>query len=132
MTVDGQVVVMWENDCSINATQILKLSQKSRSQREYMIKTLKENDEVVFRPARGTHGLENTWVSIGRGIELCVEHGLVEKLRPLLDRGSVLQLNISNPRDDKVCDPHLTSARGESTDIRPEPYRLHTLVANPC
>ena len=97
-----------------------------------MIKSLKESNEMVFRPARGTHGLENTWVNIRRGIELCVEHGLVEKLRPLLDRGSVLQLNRSNLRDEKVCDPHLTSARGESTDIRPEPRRPHTFVANPC
>lgn len=102
MTVDGQVIVLWEYDCSINAIQILKLSLKSRSQRDHMIQTLKENNEVVFRPARGTHGLKNTWVSIQRGIELCVEHGLVEKLRPLLDRGSVLQSNRSNPSDEKV------------------------------
>lgn len=70
ITVDGQVIVLWEYDCSINAIQILKLSLKSRSQRDHMIQTLKENNEVVFRPARGTHGLKNTWVSIQRGIEL--------------------------------------------------------------
>ena len=75
---------------------------KSRSQRDHRIKALKENNEVVFRPARGYHGLKNTWVSIQRGIELCVEYGLVEKLRPLLDRGSVLQSNKSNPSGEKV------------------------------
>ena len=123
MIVDGQVVVMWEYDCSINATQILKLSQKNRSQRDYIIKTLKENNEVMFRPARGTHGLENTWVSIRRGKELCTEHGLVEKLQPLLDYGSVLQLNRSNLGSEEVCGWNPISARNGSADNHLEPRR---------
>lgn len=109
--VDGQAVLMWEYDCSINVTQILKLTQKDRSQRDQVIKTLKKNNEVVFRPALGTRGQENTWVGIRRGKDLCVELGLAERLQPLLDHGLALQLNRSNPSQEKVRDQYLTSVR---------------------
>ena len=123
MMVDGQAVVIGGNDCSINATQILKLTQKTRAQRDWIIKTLRENNEVVIRPAQGTRGSENTWVSIHRGKELCVEHGLVEKLQPLLDYGLALQSNRSNPSHEKVRGQYLISTRDESTDIHAEPRR---------
>ena len=104
MMIDGQVVLMREDDCTINATQILKISGKNQWQEKYVLKTLKEREKVVFRPARGTHGPENTWVSIRCGKNLCVELGLAEKLQPLLEHGLVLQLNRSNTGSRKVCD----------------------------
>ena len=67
MITDGQIVVMGEDDRFINATQILKLTQKNRSQRDIITKNLRKNGEVANRPARGTHGRENTWISIQRG-----------------------------------------------------------------
>lgn len=104
MMVDDQIVLMREEDCTINATQLLKLSKKTISQQRKILDILRENSKGVFRPAQGTHGRKNTWVSLQSGEELCVELGLAEKLRPLLQHGLDLQLNRSNTGSEKVCD----------------------------
>lgn len=85
MMIDGQVVLMRQSDGMINATRILKLSPLSQNQRKDRLKALK--DKRRYFPARGTHGWKNTWINIREGKALCVEFGLEEKLRPLLNRG---------------------------------------------
>jgi hypothetical protein len=103
MMIDGQVIRMRENDSTINATQILKLSRKSEGQQKIALRTLKERNEVVFRPAHGTQGPQNTWVSICCAEELCIENGLAKKLQPLLDHGLRLRLNRSHLDIENVC-----------------------------
>ena len=89
--VDNQVVLMREDDCTINATQNLKLFKKPQGQQKRVLKSPREKHKAVIRRARGTHGP----VSIQCEKELCVKPGLAEKLQPLLDYGLALQLNKS-------------------------------------
>ncbi len=87
ITVDGQVIFMRQSDRMINATQILKLSTLTESQRSTRRKALRGKSQVRILPARGTHGTKNTWIDIRQEEALCLELGLEDKLRPLLDCG---------------------------------------------
>lgn len=103
MTVDGQIVLMRKQDRTINATQILKLTHKSSDARRKKLDSLRRENEYEIRPFRRR---PNTWISIQRGKQLCVELKLEEKLRPLLDHGFDLQGHQSNLGIEKVCDRH--------------------------
>ncbi|KAI4268409.1 MAG: hypothetical protein LQ337_007857, partial [Flavoplaca oasis] len=96
MMIEGQVVLMRDVDCTINATQIIKLTGKTKDKRDQILRRLKTTKKVVLRPARGTYGAPNTWVSIQDGKELCVELGLAGKLQPLLDHGLSLRQDRSS------------------------------------
>ena len=103
MTVDGQIVLMRKQDRTINATQILKLTHESPDARRKKLDRLRRENKYDIRPFRRR---PNTWISIQRGKELCVELELEEKLRPLLDHGSDLQGHQSDLGIEKVCDRH--------------------------
>ena len=111
MMIDGQVILMREEDCLINATQIFKLTPLTQNQQRHKFKILKNKTKVQYFPARGTHGPNNTWIDIREGKALCVELGLEKKLQPLLDRG----LGLHRPPDDdpyEISVNRLTFARG--------------------
>ncbi|KAI9778185.1 MAG: hypothetical protein M1816_004237 [Peltula sp. TS41687] len=109
---------MREDDCSINATQILKLTKRTAPQQHYVLKTLRDRNKVVFRPAEGTHGRKNTWVSFQCAKDLCVQLGLGENLQPLLSHELDLQQNRSITGSKKVespcCHPSSKSSIGLS------------------
>ena len=100
MMVDGQVVLMREVDCTINLTQIVRLTGKAQNERARILQRFKVTNKVVTRPARGTRGPSKMWASIEHRQKLCVELGLTGKLQPLLDRGLGLRRDHSS---EKVC-----------------------------
>ena len=116
MQVDGRTVVLCKLDFFINATQILGLSGKTRGQKNKKAKILRGRcNGAALRPARGIHGKMNTWTSIQCGREFCVELGLEEKLRPLLDEGFRSQR--SGAGIGKACDLHFEYPE-ESNNVR--------------
>jgi len=82
MTVDGQVVLVRKEDGLINATQIVKLTQESHNSQQAILHRLRRAKEYKVK---NLGSAQNTWISIQCGKELCVELGLEEKLRPLLN-----------------------------------------------
>ena len=101
MMIDGQIVFMREVDYTINATQVIKLTDKTKNELDRILRCFKAMKKVVLRPARGSHGALNMWASIQHEKELCVDLGLAGKLQPLLDHGLGLRRDRSS---EKVCD----------------------------
>lgn len=122
MMIDGQVVLMRQDDCTINATQILKISHMTENQRKNTLRRLKQRNKVVLRPAQGTHGHRNVWVSVRCGKELCVKHGLVEKLQPLLDHGLDLQQKRSNAGSEKSLVGRKSALRDPANEPEASPF----------
>ena len=79
MKIDDQVVLVQEDNCLINANQILKLSPLNQNQRTRRIKALRDAGKVQNLPAQGTHGHINAWIDIYEGKALCDEIGLGKK-----------------------------------------------------
>ncbi len=132
LTTAGHVVFIREDDCSINATQILRLFEKTLGQRQHVLDSLKHTNKVVIRPAQGTRGRKNTWVSFQCAQELFMRLGLAEKLRPLLDHALELQQHRFKPVSKKVFHRNSTFARDWSTDTCPEPCWSDAHVSRCC
>lgn len=103
MKVDSQIVLVRNQDRTINATQIVKLTQKRPTEQHKMLNNLRRKRNHKIRPVGKT---QNTWICIHCGKELCVELGLEEKLRPLLEFVFNLQGQPSDLGNEKVCDRH--------------------------
>ncbi len=101
--VDNQIVLVRKEDRTINATQIVKLTHKSPVEQRKMRNDLRRKRKHKIRPVGKT---QNTWICILCGKELCIELGLEEKLRPLLEHVFNLQGHPSDTGIEKVCDQH--------------------------
>ncbi len=129
MTIDGQVILLQEDICSINATQILKLCPLTQNQRTRRLKALKDAGKVQYLPAQGTHGHMNAWIDIPEGKALCDKLGLGKKLQPLLDLGTSLHEKYNNNTGSKRILPpgggsleavdRLTFANGSEKSLSP-------------
>lgn len=130
MKIDDQVVLMQEDNCLVNANQILKLSPLNQKQRARRIKALRDAGKVQNLPAQGTYGHMNAWIDICAGKALCDKIGLAKKLQPLLDYGLSLHTKDKNdtgskrilPSDDnslKVSVNRLTFVKGSEKSQSP-------------
>lgn len=93
MTVDGQIVLVRKHDRMINATQIVKVMHQGEYEQRKILDRLRRAKK--YEIGRVSNRL-NTWISIQCGREFCIQLGLEEKLRPLLDNGSDLQSHHSD------------------------------------
>lgn len=107
MTIGDQVVFMQEDNCLINATQILKLSSLTQEQRKRRLTILRNANKVQELPAKGNYGHMNGWINICEGKELCDKLGLEQKLQPLLDHGlSLYEMNSNDTGNKGILPPH--------------------------
>lgn len=59
MKIDDQVVLLQEDNCLINANQILKLSSLNQNQQTRRLKPLRDAGKIQNLPAQETHGHMN-------------------------------------------------------------------------
>lgn len=59
MKTDDQVVLLQEDNCLINANQILKLSSLNQNQQTRRLKPLRDAGKIQNLPAQETHGHMN-------------------------------------------------------------------------
>lgn len=124
MTIDGQVILLQEDSCLINATQVLKLCPLSLGQRKRRLKALRDKGKVKELPAQGTHGHMNAWIDICEGQALCGNIGIGKKLQPLLDHGLSSRKKSGNDTGSKRILPpndnsRLTFANGSGNSQSP-------------
>ncbi|KAF9733806.1 hypothetical protein PMIN03_011750 [Paraphaeosphaeria minitans] len=82
MVLDGKAVSLRKSDWSLNANELITLASKTKSERDRIMKTLKQhtNVEVV--------GRLQSWISYPDGLRLCEFLQLTNALLPLLDYAS--------------------------------------------
>jgi len=124
MTIGRQVILLQEDNCLINATQVLKLCPLSMGQRTRRLKALRDKGKVKELPAQGTHGHMNAWIDICEGKALCDNIGIGKRLQPLLDHGLSLRKKTANDTGSKRILPpddnsRLTFANGSENSQSP-------------
>lgn len=87
MEVNGQLVLMREEDGFLNATQIITLAKKNDSERKYILGRINQNTKVEVLPATKDIPYPQSWINFRYGRILCEYLGLEQKLQPLLDYG---------------------------------------------
>ncbi|KAI1103835.1 apses-domain-containing protein [Jackrogersella minutella] len=83
MEVDGIAVMRRREDSWLNATQILKVASIDKGKRTKILE--KEIQTGEHEKVQGGYGkYQGTWIKFDRGVEVCRQYGVEEKLRPLL------------------------------------------------
>jgi serine/threonine protein kinase len=87
LAVGEKEVHIRKSDCSLNATQILDLTGKSRKQRRDMLNMMKLYTEIELHKPEPGFPFNTSWVSFEHGLLLCEALGLTATLEPLLKFG---------------------------------------------
>ena len=104
--IEDKVVLMRKEDCSLNATQILTLTNKSPSDSEHLLQLMGQSIKVEVLPPIAGIVSSCSWVNFEHGQILCKHFGLERVLQPLIDHGLKLQQdNYSKPMEHVDSDP---------------------------
>ena len=101
MKIDDQIVLLQENDCLINATQILKLCSLTQTQRKRKLKALKNKDKVKELSTRETHEHMNAWIDICEVKALCKNLKIEKRLQSLMNHELSLRKKSINDTNTK-------------------------------
>ena len=89
MKIEDKIVLMRKEDCFLNATQILALTNRNPSDSERLLQRMEQSINVeIFPPLKDVPD-SCSWVSFEHGRLLCNHFGL--ELQPLIDYGLKLQ-----------------------------------------
>ena len=84
---------MRKEDCLLNASQILTLTNKNPRDIEHLLKLMEQSIKVEVLPPIAGVASSCSWVSFKHGQILCKHFGLEQKLQPLVDYRLVIQRN---------------------------------------
>lgn len=104
--IEGKIVLMRKEDCSLNATQILTLTNKTPSDREHLLQLMEQSIKVEVLPPIAGIVSSCSWVNFEHGHILCKHFGLEQELQPLINHGLRLQRDdYSKPMEHVDNDP---------------------------
>ena len=84
---------MRKEDCLLNASQILTLTNKNPSDVEHLLQLMEQSIKIEVLPPLAGITSSCFWVSFELGQILCKHFGLEQKLQPLVDYGLEIQQN---------------------------------------
>ena len=84
---------MRKEDCLLNASQILTLTNKNPSDIEHLLQLMEQSIKVEVLPPLAGITSSCSWVSFEHGQILCKHFGLEQKLQPLVDYGLEIRRN---------------------------------------
>ena len=94
---------MRKEDCLLNASQILTLTNKNPSDIEHLLQLMEQSIKVEVLPPIVGIAPSCSWVNFEHGQILCKHFGLEQELQPLIDYGFKIQGNgDSKPYPKKV------------------------------
>ena len=89
---------MRREDCLLNASQILTLTNKNPSDIEHLLQLIEQSIQIEVLPPIAGIASSCSWVSFEHGQILCKHFGLEQELQPLIDHALKLQCdNYSKP-----------------------------------
>ncbi len=96
--IDDKIVLMRKEDCLLNASQILTLTNKNFGDIEHLLQLMEQSIKVEVLPPIAGIASSCSWVNFEHGQILCKHFGLEQELQPLIDHGLKLQRdNYSKP-----------------------------------
>ncbi len=94
---------MRKEDCLLNASQILTLTNKNPSDIQHLLQLMEQSIKVEVLPPILGIAPSCSWVNFEHGQILCKHFGLEQELQPLIDYGFEIQGNgDSKPYPKKV------------------------------
>lgn len=89
--IEDKTVLMRKEDCFLNATQILMLTNKSPSDSKHLLQLMERKIKVEILPPLVGVPYSCSWVNFENGRTICQHFGLEQELQPLIDHGLKLQ-----------------------------------------
>jgi len=91
MRFEDKIILLRKDDCFLNATQIIKLASKSKSERQKILTMIKEATNVDVHPPSKSIPYPCSWIDFRHGRALCKFLELEQELQPLLNYGQRLR-----------------------------------------
>ena len=91
MRFEDKIVLLRKEDCFLNATQIIKLASKGKSERQKILTIIKKATNVDVHPPSKSLPYPCSWVDFRHGRSLCKFLELEQVLQPLLNYGQRLR-----------------------------------------
>ena len=89
--IDDKIVLMRKEDCLLNATQILALTNMNSNDSERLLQRMEQSIKVEIVPPLKDVPNSGSWVSFEHARLICNHFRLEQELQPLIDYGLKLQ-----------------------------------------
>ncbi|KAI9758525.1 MAG: hypothetical protein M1835_000590 [Candelina submexicana] len=123
--IKDNIVLMRIEDCSLNATQILMLTNKTSGESEHLLQLMKQSIKMEVLPPIAGFTFPCSWVSFEHGQIICKHFRLEQELQPLIDHGLKLQYgNCSKPLNYINNDPMTISSQFFVINVLPHPVTV--------
>ncbi|KAI9703370.1 MAG: hypothetical protein M1836_007938 [Candelina mexicana] len=126
--IRDNIVLMRTEDCSLNATQMLMLTNKTSGEIEHLLRLMKESIKVEVLPPIAGLTSPCSWVNFEHGQIICKHFRLEQELQPLIDHGLKLQHgNYSKPMNYINNDPKTIPSQFFVINVLPHPVTVRKL-----